>query len=967
MQCHQSSGICPCKTNAEGNKCEKCKNGTYDSDPNNPDGCSPCFCYGRSSSCSSAQGFIRSHLTANFSRNINLDSSSNKPLFQIPDDTALRFNFTAGVFVKLTLYSPFAGNQLNSYNQLFKLTMNYSSVNASVLAIWNLTLRGTNGREASFNVSLPPSTSNKEYDVRLHERHAVDNLTAYALQSILADIEFVQLYGSFMSSGVVTLGMRLVTATKGVGDEVAFVENCTCPNNYTELSCGYCHSGYTRQEPRISHPRTPCVLCSCSGRSTDCYPENGTCYNCRTGSEGTHCERCQRGVLNSSDCTRCIPGFFGLTPFSGGCQECDCVLPNTMYGNSSVCNETSGKCTCKPKIGGRQCDRCHENAYNTSRGCVDCPECYRLIYEEVQQLRVKADALESTIKRLQNGDIGDASFAQRLSNATKHVDGIVAEAEEAREKEKNLTMQISGLNETLNNLEGVLVHELTPTMNSLSGNLTSVLADRNITDRLISQIRDAVNYGHRVLNMSIDHSVKETESLSKYLNSMVPRLSELANNLTIGASRQNSSAWEIGDIVNKTKEKIDRAKFVIGNASLEQEKLESDLKRLGKRVRDIQIFGEKINSTNYALYMNASVILAQANQTSSGAKNLEPYSWDTINQIKVAAENARIWTRKLVLEIQNITKMYNNLTYHVKIAVEEAKELTSHVSKAQRRGQTILDEAKRARTEGLNALRLAEKTFTDAKKMLQILQNFEAKSSEAQKFAEEALQRAIKSNSTSWNVIKYAQEMNTSLQDTLVRATRNLDLAKQAWNISQNEKKEVAIIQENAITLNLNASHSKYTKKYFAEIKLNASSFNATSQQHILACEQNYSSKSRDALQKAYLAKGEADKGDTAVKNLTVEVEHLVQEVNTLQKVNTSRLAELKKNIERIREGFTQLNITEIIKQLKEAKDDQQKFLNEYRANVREKRIEIAELKQLHLSLASIPCKMPLSGTVLET
>ena len=115
------------------------------------------------------------------------------------------------------------------------------------------------------------------------------------------------------------------------------------------------------------------------------------------------------------------------------------------------------------------------------------------------------------------------------------------------------------------------------------------------------------------------------------------------------------------------------------------------------------------------------------------------------------------------------------------------------------------------------------------------------------------------------------------------------------------------------------------------------------------------------------MAKGEADKGDTALKNLTVKVEHLAQEVNTLQKVNTSRLAELKKDIERIREGFTQQNITEIIKQLKEAKDDQQEFLNEYRANVREKRIEIAELKQLHLSLASIPCKTPSSGTVLET
>lgn len=57
--------------------------------------------------------------------------------------------------------------------------------------------------------------------------------------------------------------------------------------------------------------------------------------------------------------------------FSSSCAlDCECVLPNTLYGNSTVCNETTGQCTCKPRIGGRQCDRCHENAYNTSRGCV---------------------------------------------------------------------------------------------------------------------------------------------------------------------------------------------------------------------------------------------------------------------------------------------------------------------------------------------------------------------------------------------------------------------------------------------------------------------------------------------------------------------------------------------------------------------------------------------------------------------
>lgn len=49
---------------------------------------------------------------------------------------------------------------------------------------------------------------------------------------------------------------------------------------------------------------------------------------------------------------------------------CDCILPNTRYGNNSICDMKSGQCVCKPKISGRPCDRCHENAYNASDVCV---------------------------------------------------------------------------------------------------------------------------------------------------------------------------------------------------------------------------------------------------------------------------------------------------------------------------------------------------------------------------------------------------------------------------------------------------------------------------------------------------------------------------------------------------------------------------------------------------------------------
>ena len=49
---------------------------------------------------------------------------------------------------------------------------------------------------------------------------------------------------------------------------------------------------------------------------------------------------------------------------------CNCMLVNTVNGNSSICDEVTGQCSCRANIGGRQCDRCAENAVNTTyAGC----------------------------------------------------------------------------------------------------------------------------------------------------------------------------------------------------------------------------------------------------------------------------------------------------------------------------------------------------------------------------------------------------------------------------------------------------------------------------------------------------------------------------------------------------------------------------------------------------------------------
>lgn len=167
----------------------------------------------------------------------------------------------------------------------------------------------------------------------------------------------------------------------------------------------------------------------------------------------------------------------------------------------------------------------------------------------------------------------------------------------------------------------------------------------------------------------------------------------------------------------------------------------------------------------------------------------------------------------------------------------------------------------------------------------------------------------------------------------------------------------VSIIHADTNRLSHVASTSKYTPEYFTAVEQNVTSVNSSSQGIISTCKQNYSIRASEALSTAYTAKNEADKADVAAKNLKVNVDRVVKEASMLQQVNTTRLSELKNEIQIIRAEFTQRNVTDLIKELKNAKEEQQKFLTEYREKVKEKREEITELKALYASLTSVTCE----------
>ncbi|XP_056148615.1 laminin subunit alpha-3-like [Lampris incognitus] len=141
----------------------------------------------------------------------------------------------------------------------------------------------------------------------------------------------------------------------------------------------------------------PCDCDESGSTGTACDPVGGQCL-CRPHVIGRQCTRCATGYYGFPYCRPCECGrrlcdevtgrcicppqtvkpscdacesqTFSYHPLLG-CEGCDCS-PNGVKANAGPdCDRITGQCSCKPRIGGRQCDRCAAG-YHGFPSCVPC-------------------------------------------------------------------------------------------------------------------------------------------------------------------------------------------------------------------------------------------------------------------------------------------------------------------------------------------------------------------------------------------------------------------------------------------------------------------------------------------------------------------------------------------------------------------------------------------------------------------
>ncbi|XP_029705872.1 LOW QUALITY PROTEIN: laminin subunit alpha-2 [Takifugu rubripes] len=427
--CADRTGKCSCKTNVEGHSCGACKPSTFGLSVKNPLGCSRCYCYGLTLSCSEAPGLIRMWLTLKPEQTVlplvdrsNTVETRRGVSFQHPEilvhadlvDPAL----TEPYYWKLP--GQFKGSMITAYGGQLKYAVYYEARDETGPSSYEpqIIIKGGPSHNILMTRHVPGlqigQLTRHEIDMTEHEWRYADgrSMTREDFMDILFYVDYILIkasHGNLMRHSRIS-EISLTVAEEGRpskdSEKAHQIEKCDCPIGYSGLSCEECAAGFYRlragwlaSAPASKVPTAAgmgsCVQCQCSGHSSTCDPETSICQSCRDNTEGDRCERC-------------APGFYGVVRgFRDDCKPCACPLTNPENNFSPTCAAEGFedyRCTACPEgHEGKYCERCatgyHGDPKSPGGRCEEScdDECSGLLISDMDRLyRIIADVTLTT-------------------------------------------------------------------------------------------------------------------------------------------------------------------------------------------------------------------------------------------------------------------------------------------------------------------------------------------------------------------------------------------------------------------------------------------------------------------------------------------------------------------------------------------------------------------------------------------
>ncbi|XP_045509429.1 laminin subunit alpha [Colias croceus] len=386
--CDQNTAQCYCKKYVRGQACNTCKEEYFNLQSDNPEGCTKCYCFGKTTRCSSSymswaeiNGMSDWYLVnVEANRTLNIfpitvaptvlnDSVIGAELVSNEDGTQKVVYFGAPDY--------YLGKRLTSYGGYLTYSIFYTSrEDGHAIAAADVIIGGANGYIVHNSVEQPPSLENWLHSVRISEEEFTNidgsAVTRDQFMNVLVNVTSIYIRATYWHEAITT---RLIGVTLDYGVEeygegnrrASSIEECQCPKAYRGLSCEQCAEGYYRLStgPHAGF----CVPCQCHGHSKECDVNTGICLECTDNTMGEHCEQC-------------IPGYHGDATVGTprDCLICACPMPYVSNNFAIGCDLSENgsliSCVCKPGYGGARCEYCAAGYYGVPEDIGDyCKPC----------------------------------------------------------------------------------------------------------------------------------------------------------------------------------------------------------------------------------------------------------------------------------------------------------------------------------------------------------------------------------------------------------------------------------------------------------------------------------------------------------------------------------------------------------------------------------------------------------------
>lgn len=606
-----------------------------------------------------------------------------------------------------------------------------------------------------------------------------------------------------------------------------------------------------------------------------------------------------------------------------------------------------GNCPCNSGIEGKRCDRCMENKYNITAGCIDCPPCYSLVQERVNIHRGKLRELNNLILNIGNDPdaFNDTQFTEQIGKVNDSINILLNEARGASSDDGSMGQQLQMLRQSIQDVLGrcgQITSNIITAGNTAKGSMDDIMAAEEAIERAEMALKAAENY----IDVEGQAALQRAKSALERFGQQSSQMTDIATEAKEMSMRQLEEAKRIEMLSKKaletSNEALQHAMDTLqmpGNIMQEIQDLRTKANNAQRLYEQTKFFAEKALNMSAEAYEQALELYSAANAVQIPSVDVEQLMMES-NRIKDEAADIKKEAGILIEQNENLLK-------DVADQRVEAQDLLNSGIKHQQRADELMAEVDTARAKARNAVELGERTLSEANETLTTLLGFNQVVQDSKGKADEALTRVPDIE----ELIKEAESRTQDARDALSGAEKDandaLSIAEQAENTAQDASNEASRIRTEAENTKQRAVDLKDDADRLAE------DVTDTDDQimNLNVQAESDSDLATEALSKASQARQTAKDAADKVADALAKVENISSILSSLFDLDTDELDRLEIELAAAQQALEDADLDSQFTKLTTTNNQVKKWVADYRLDISDLEADVENVREIMESL----------------